>query len=110
MVSHPIADGYFAAVHARDPDALAALFTEDGVMTLPDGRDVTGAAAIRAMYAHVFAASAPSPKPLAIIAGPAGVAVEIEASFADGLVLRTANFFHFNDAGRVHHLSVYKRA
>ncbi len=40
-----------AAVDERQPDALAALFTEDGMLVRPGGEPLRGRAAIRAAYA-----------------------------------------------------------
>jgi ketosteroid isomerase-like protein len=102
-------DRYFAHMRSRDLDGLANLFAEDAVVTLPDGRDVAGLAAIRGMYEHIFAAGAPSPTPLATIAGAPGAATEIEARLPDGSVRRTANFFHLDGQGRIVRLSIYKR-
>lgn len=41
-----------AAVDARDPDAFAALFAEDGVLVRPGGEPLRGRAAIRDAYAR----------------------------------------------------------
>jgi hypothetical protein len=104
-----LSDRYFAHMRSRDIDGLASLFTEQAVMILPDGREVAGLAALRGMYQHIFAAGAPSPTPLATIAGASGVATEIEARLPDGTVRHTANFFHLDAQGRIARLSVYKR-
>jgi ketosteroid isomerase-like protein len=104
-----LAESYFAHMRSRDLDGLASLFAEDAVFTLPDGRDVAGLGAIRGMYEHIFAAGAPSPTPLATIAGASGAATEIEARLPDGTVRRTANFFHLDSQGRIVRVSVYKR-
>lgn len=107
--AQPLADRYFAAMRARDVEALAGLFAEDAVMILPDGRELAGAGSIRAMYDHLFASDAPSPTVKAVIAGADGVAVEIEARLADGSTRRTANFFHLDSGGLIRRLSVYSR-
>jgi hypothetical protein len=104
-----LADRYFAHMRSRDLDGLASLFAETAVAILPDGREVAGLAAIRGMYQHIFAAGAPSPTPLATIAGASGAATEIEARLPDGSVRRTANFFHLDGQGRIARLSIYKR-
>lgn len=109
MNSSVLADRYFAHMHGRDLDGLAALFTEEAVVVLPDGREVAGLTAIRGMYQHIWSAGAPSPAPLATIAARNGVAVEIEASLPDGSSRRTANFFHTGPDGRIVRLSIYKR-
>jgi len=104
-----LVDRYFTHMRARDLDGLATLFAEDAVAVLPDGKEVAGLASIRGMYQHIFSAGAPSPTPLATIAGPTGAATEIEAKLPDGVVRRTANFFHLGPDGRIVRLSIYKR-
>lgn len=104
-----LVDHYFAHVRERNLVGLAKLFAEDATFTLPDGRELSGVAAIQEMYTKLFAAMSPSPTRLAVIAGARGVATEIEARLPDGTVRRTANFFHFNTAGLIQRLSVYAR-
>jgi uncharacterized protein (TIGR02246 family) len=104
-----LAELYFAHMRQRDLEGLAALFTEDAVMLLPDGRELAGLTAIRGMYQYIFSGQAPSPTPLAVVAGAELVAVEIEARFEDGTSRRTANFFHLGADGRIVRLSVYRR-
>jgi ketosteroid isomerase-like protein len=104
-----LVDRYFAHMRERNLVGLAKLFAEDATFTLPDGRELSGVAAIQEMYTKLFAAMAPSPTPLAVIAGAQGVATEIEARLPDGTVRRTANFFHFNTGGLIQRLSVYAR-
>jgi len=104
-----ITERYFASIRARDLDGLAALYAEDACFTLPNGREFYGIDAIREMHRGVFAAGAPSPTPLASIAGTSSIAVEIEARLPDGTVRRTANFYYLNAAGRIQRLSVYIR-
>jgi ketosteroid isomerase-like protein len=104
-----LVDRYFTHMRARDLDGLATLFAEDAVAVLPDGKEVAGLASIRGMYQHIFNAGAPSPTPLATVAGPDGVATEIEAKLPDGVIRRTANFFHLGADGRIVRLSIYKR-
>jgi ketosteroid isomerase-like protein len=104
-----LADRYFACMMARDLDGLAAIFDEDAVVVLPDGREVSGLPAIRGMYQHIWGSGAPSPTPLATVAAAQAVAVEIEARLPDGSSRRTANFFHLGAEGRIARLSIYKR-
>ena len=104
-----LVDRYFAHMRERNLVGLAELFAEDATFTLPDGRELSGVAAIQEMYTKLFAAMSPSPMPLAVIAGAQGVATEIEARLPDGTVRRTANFFHFNTEGLIQRLSVYAR-
>jgi ketosteroid isomerase-like protein len=104
-----LVDRYFAHMRERNLEGLAKLFAQDATFTLPDGRELSGVAAIHEMYGKLFAAMPPSPMPLAVIAGAHGVAAEIEARLPDGTVRRTANFFHFNSEGLIERLSVYAR-
>lgn len=103
-----VIDQYFAAMRARDIEALLALFAEDAVMVLPDGRELAGARSIRGMYEYLLANNAPRPTPVAAILGTAGAATEIETQLEDGSSRKTANFFHL-DAGLIQRLSVYQR-
>jgi hypothetical protein len=104
-----IADGYFAAIRNRDIAGLAALFQENAVMTLPDGRQLNGLSEIKGMYQYLFSASSPVPSPTAAIVGTNGIATEIEARLEDGTVRRTANFFHLGSSGLIERLSTYRR-
>lgn len=104
-----LVERYFAHMRSRDLDGLASLFADDATAVLPDGREVSGLASIRGMYQHIFSVGAPTPTPLATIAGPEGAATEIEARLPDGSSRRTANFFHLAADGRIARLSIYKR-
>lgn len=110
MNKEEIVERYFANIRNRDLDALIAFFAPDAAMTLPDGRQFAGVAAIRAMYSGLFAAQPPSPRPVAVIAGAQNVAAEIEAHLPNGTVRRTANFFHLNSAGLIQRMNIYARA
>jgi uncharacterized protein (TIGR02246 family) len=102
-----VVDSYFAAIRARDIDALMSLYADDATFILPDGREFVGTAAIRAMHLGVFTAGAPVPTPgLRILAG-AAAAVEIETRIADGSLRRTTNHYSLNDAGKIERLNVY---
>lgn len=102
-------DGYFAAVRARDIEALMDLYAEDAVFTLPNGRSFAGKAAIRATHEAVFASGSPFPTPGARFVGHEGIAVEIEAALPDGSFRQTTNHYRFDDAGRIVSLGVYAR-
>jgi ketosteroid isomerase-like protein len=106
---HELVDRYFASIRSQDLDGLIAFYAEGATLTLPDGRELAGVAAIRAMYSSLFAAQAPSPRPIAVIAGEHGVAAEIEATLPNGTVRRTANFFHLESDGRIKRLNIYAR-
>lgn len=98
---------YFNCIRARDIDGLIALYADDAVFVLPNGREFVGADAIREMQLGVFAHGAPVPSPSRIIADSDGAAVEILATLADGSTRRTANFYQVNEAGKIQRLSVY---
>jgi hypothetical protein len=108
--STELADRYFAHMRERNIEGLTKLFAADALFTLPDGRELSGVTAIHEMYRKLFAATAPAPTPLAVIAAVDGIATEIEARLPDGTVRRTANFFHFNSEGLIKRLSVYARS
>jgi ketosteroid isomerase-like protein len=88
-----IAEHYFPSVRARDIERFMALFVEDAVMILPDGRVVAGAAAIREMEQAVFDTGAPMPEPTGTVIGERSVAVEIDVHLPNGAVMKAANFF-----------------
>jgi ketosteroid isomerase-like protein len=109
MSKHELVDSYFARIRNRDLEGLVAFFATEAVLRLPDGREFSGTAAIREMYRGLFAAQAPSPTPMAVIAGTDAVAVEIEARLPDGSRRRTANFFHLGADDRIQNLNIYAR-
>jgi 3-hydroxyisobutyrate dehydrogenase-like beta-hydroxyacid dehydrogenase len=101
---------YFAAIRAKDIDALMALYAEDARFTLPNGKVASGKAAIRETHLAVFAAGSPIPTPIARIVGDEGIAVEIEAALPDGSVRNTTNLYRFDEDGRIRALGVYMRS
>jgi len=109
MSPEDVANRYFAAIRAKDIDALMALYAEDATFTLPNGKSATGKAAIRETHLAVFAAGSPSPAPLATVVGENAIAVEIEARLPDGSVRNTANFYQLDEAGLIRRLGVYMR-
>ncbi len=109
MKSTDLTDRYFASIRARDIDGLMALYADDAVFTLPDGREFSGIAAIREMHRNVFEAGAPVPTPIAAVVGNGSIAVQIEARLADGTTRRTANFYHLDDNGLIRRVGVYRQ-
>lgn len=105
-----VAERYFVEMRARDLEGLATLFAADAVFVLPNGTELSGLGAIRAMYEKLLATSPPTPTPLVSVVGVKSVATEIETQLPDGNKRRTANFFHLDDAGRIKRLSVYMRS
>jgi hypothetical protein len=104
------ADAYFAGMRAREVEPMVAKFAPHGTLVLPDGREITGHAALRTLYIGLFGADAPSPTPQNFVVGPDQVAVEIEVKLDDGGSRHTANFFRFDAAGNIVRLSIYRRA
>jgi 3-hydroxyisobutyrate dehydrogenase-like beta-hydroxyacid dehydrogenase len=102
-------DGYFAAVRARDIDALMALYAEDATFTLPNGKSFTGKDTIRGVHQSVFDSGSPFPSPGARFVGAEGIAVEIEAQLPDGSVRNTTNHYRFDETGKILSLGVYAR-
>lgn len=104
-----LAEDYFVGIRSRDIEVMVAKFAPDGTMILPDGREVTGHEALRAMYGGLFAADPPTPTPLNFIVAADQVAVEIEARLGDGSRRATANVFRFDPSGRIARVSIYRR-
>jgi 3-hydroxyisobutyrate dehydrogenase-like beta-hydroxyacid dehydrogenase len=102
-------DAYFAAVRAKDIDAWMALFAEDATYTLPNDRVCQGKPAIREFQQMVFGSGSPFPTPVGRIAGPDGMAAEVQAKLPDGSVRNTVNVYRFDEAGKIKSLSVYMR-
>jgi uncharacterized protein (TIGR02246 family) len=109
MSSAELAERYFASVRARDIEAFTALFADDAIFVLPDGCEINGKAAIRAMEAGVFSAGPPTPNPVSMFAGTNGIAVEVEVRLADGSVRRMGSFFHVNGENHIQRLSIYRQ-
>jgi len=109
MQPNELAGHYFPAVRARDIERFMALFAEDAVMILPDGRELVGAPAIRAAELQVFAAGAPMPQPSFITVGEASVAVEIDVHLPGGRVMKAANFYQLDAAGLIKRVSTYRK-
>jgi 3-hydroxyisobutyrate dehydrogenase-like beta-hydroxyacid dehydrogenase/ketosteroid isomerase-like protein len=102
-------DAYFAAVRAKDIDALMSLYATDATFTLPNGKSFSGQGDIRQLHLSVFNAGSPFPTPGARFVGAEGIAVEIAAQLPDGSVRQTTNHYRFDDAGRIRSLGVYAR-
>jgi 3-hydroxyisobutyrate dehydrogenase-like beta-hydroxyacid dehydrogenase len=103
-------DRYFAAVRAKDIDALMSIYAEDAHLTLPNGKTAKGKAAIRETHLGVFASGSPFPTPIARIVGSEGIAVEIETVLPDASVRKTTNHYRFDDSGMIRSLGIYMRA
>ncbi len=102
-------DAYFAAVRAKDIDALMALYGENPTFALPNGKAFTGREAVCSVHQSVFDSGSPYPEPQARFAGPEGIAVEIEAHLPDGSVRQTTNVYRFDKTARIAQLKVYAR-
>jgi len=104
-----LADGYFAAVLARDLDTLMGLFAEDATVDFIDGSRVVGRPAITTLYRAAYAQGWPTPTPGARYTAPGQVAVEVAAVTATGAQVRTCNIFTGNAAGQIQALTIYAR-
>ncbi len=102
-------DAYFAAVRAKNIDALMACYGDQPTFALPNGKEFSGRDAIRAAHQSVFDSGSPFPNPQARFVSPQGIVVEIEAQLADGSVRQTTNHYRFDDRGKIHLLKVYAR-
>jgi ketosteroid isomerase-like protein len=100
-----VAASYFAAIRARDVEAIKACFAEDAELVNAAGT-VTGRDAIADFYASsafTFEDLAPHPGPF-LVDGDR-VAVEIDLTMA-GRSNRVADFFEIRD-GSIRRLAIY---
>lgn len=107
MTAETVTERYFAAIRSRDINSLMALYADDAIFILPNGKAFTGTEAIREVHLSVFASGAPIPAPFARIVGEDAIAVEIEATLPDGTVRHTTNHYQLNSDGLIQRLSVY---
>jgi ketosteroid isomerase-like protein len=99
------ATAYFAAINARDPAAIRAVFAPQGELLTPAGR-VVGPDAIAEFYAsQAFTAPDLRAHPGPLVVGGERVAVEIELQM-HGQRTRVADVFVVRD-GRIERLAVY---
>jgi hypothetical protein len=92
-VSDPaaVADAYFAAVTAHDPDAVQACFTDDAEL-VTGGQTFLGAAAIGEFYRQSIHVPDLRPSPGPYVVDGDRLAVEIDL-FVAGTHLAVADFF-----------------
>ena len=102
-------DAYFAAVRAKDIDALMACYGDDPTFALPNSKEFSGREAVRAVHLSVFDSGSPFPNPQMRFVSPQGIVVEIEAQLPDGSVRQTTNHYRFDDSGKISLLKVYAR-
>jgi hypothetical protein len=111
--AHTAADRYFAAVNARDVEALVNAFTASGTILLPIGGDLNGSDAIRSFYTHVFQGEgAPSPQAIQYIDGDDQCAVEMVPRVPEGSGLTGTTFFErftVDDDEKIVELSIFWR-
>jgi uncharacterized protein (TIGR02246 family) len=103
-----VARAYFAAIAARDPAAVAAVFAPDAELVTAAGV-VRGADAIAAFYRDNAFANAQrlAPRPGPLLVDGDRLAVEIELGIDDAS-MRVADFFTFTAGGdRIRRLAVY---
>ncbi len=109
MNTEHLARTYYRKVNAKDLEGLLALFADDAVFILPDGRQVSGVAEIRQMYERVFAHGGPQPQPVSFVAADHGVAAEVQVHLSDGTVRRMASFFQAGADEKFTSVGVYQR-
>jgi ketosteroid isomerase-like protein len=110
MTGEELRTRYFDAMRAADLDAVLALFDEQAVVILPDGREHAGRAALAQLYTGILSASRPTPAPGAMTGSDGYWAVEVTTRLPDGRSRHTANFFHMNDQGLIARMHSYSRA
>ena len=109
MTAEYLARKYYRHINAKDVDGVLSLLSDAAVFHLPDGREVVGKDALRAMYTHVFAAGGPQPQPVRIIASKTDAAVQVEVALADGRTLQMASFFTIGPEETFETVAVYQR-
>ena len=102
-------EAYFNAVRSKDLDAFVALFADDAVYSVPNGKTMIGPAEIREFQAMVFGSGSPFPTLQGLFVAPEGVVAEVEAALPDGSRRQTTNHYRFNAAGKIANLKVYTR-
>lgn len=100
---------YFEHIRNQDVAGVVALFAQDAVYFMPDGRVFTGADEIRGWFSQLFGSLALSPRVVGSIASESAIAVEIENDLPDGRTRSTANFFYLDAHGLITQLRVYQR-
>lgn len=110
MTPIDVADRYFACVCARDIDGWMALFADNARYILPNGKQFSGLAEIRAVQTGVFATGAPFPTPQRHVVEGSIMAIEVEARLPDGSTRRTVNLYTLNAAGLIERLSVFMQS
>jgi aldehyde dehydrogenase (NAD+) len=104
MTEVGVVDEYFAAIRAKDADALGALFTDDGELVSLAGT-FTGPAAIAGFYRDLaFQVEDLWPEPGPLIVEGARVAVEIRLRM-NGAYSLVGDFFTLRD-GRIARLCI----
>ena len=104
MTDVPVIEAYFAAIRAKDADALGALFTDDGELVSLGGT-FAGPAAIAAFYRDLaFQVEDLWPEPGRLIVDGERVAVEIRLRM-NGRVSLVGDFFTLRN-GRISRLCI----
>jgi len=104
MTTVPVIDAYFAAIRAKDADALGALFTDDADLVTMAGT-FTGPTAIAGFYRDLaFQVEDLWPEPGLLIVDGERVAVEIRLRM-NGKVSLVGDFFTLRN-GRIERLCI----
>ena len=99
-----VADAYFAAVTAHDPDAVQACFADDAEL-VTGGRTYRGAAAIGDFYRQSITLPDLRPSPGPYVVDGDTLAVEIDL-FVAGTHLAVADFFTI-EGDKIRRLVIY---
>jgi ketosteroid isomerase-like protein len=104
MTTVPVVDAYFAAIRAKDADALGALFTDDAALVTLAGT-FTGPEAIAGFYRDLaFQTEDLWPEPGRLVVDGQHVAVEIRLRL-NGKVSLVGDFFTLRN-GRIERLLI----
>lgn len=109
MNAQDISDRYFGAMRAQDVEALVAVFAEDGVIVWPDGRTISGHAAMRETYTRLFQSPTNNPQPGPFMLGDGRFSTEVHSRLPDGSERRTCNIFDVRSDGLVTRMCSYRR-
>ena len=109
MTPQEIADRYFAAMVQQDLEALLALFAEGATIVWPDGREITGKAAIREAYMAMFTRPTNNPAPGPLMVGPECFSTQVLSRLPDGRERRTLNVFRLGANALVARMDSYKQ-
>lgn len=98
---------YIECVNRQDADGVAALYADDGLLILPDGRQLRGSAVIRDFYREICRETAPAPSLVNFFASGNQCAAELLVSLPNGSKQPAADLFTVDDNGQIIRLRIY---